>query len=244
MGPPCLGPARGGHPQPGTAGNGDKWWSRGAPFEVRGWEGAQTPLTVQVWRRSCQEAAAASSSSGTDGCQHGGGSAPHFVPGTGWDSSAPLQSGTEKGGASGIAQPNKGAAPTTTPKKPLLHLGAPHAPATTTSHLHPNLFFRPEAALSGGGDVPSPVPAMVGVAQSWGGSAGGATGAAAPQLWGWHSPASAAHVEKGVWGGTFSALAWGARGGHGSRAGWRWSCWPCCCVSGDISQRWAPADPR
>ncbi|XP_049664339.1 uncharacterized protein LOC126041948 [Accipiter gentilis] len=87
-------------------------------------------------------------------------------------------------------------------KNPFSTLGwchpAPCAPATAVSHLHPNLFFRPEAAL----DVPSPVPAMrrgwhrVGGGAGWEVRLAGLWVLVHPRSGGWHSPARPAY-----WGG-------------------------------------------
>lgn len=173
-----------------------------------------------------------SSSSGTDGCQHGGAVPPTLCQEPAGTAVPPSRVALKRGvrvarlslGQQwtpqavylGAPTPNKGAAPTTSPKKPLPHLGAPRAPATTTSHLHPNLFFRPEAALSGGGDVPSPVPAMGGVARSWGvqlagprvllhPSSGGGTALPAQRMW------------KRGFGGVHSVLSPGVPGAGGAR---------------------------
>lgn len=77
----------------------------------------------------------------------------------------------------------------------------------------------------GGADIPHLPPSARNVART---ECDGVRGG----LWLW---------EGGVMG-TFSALPRGVAGAL--RAGWPWSCWPRCCVSGGISQRWAPAGPR
>lgn len=129
-----------------------------------------------------------------------------------------------------------------------------HGRVTPTSR-----FIR--AALDGEGRRAQPTARDGGGGAAWRGEGGaqlaGLWVLGAPQLWGggWRSPASAAYggggrgfgegyIQCSCLGGCPHRGVGVGGGGHSSRAGWRWSCWPCCCVSGGISPRWAPASPR